>query len=38
MQKLYLLEWVEWLVREKRISRRPPMPPAVEQAVEEAGE
>ena len=34
MQKLALLEWVERLVREKRIPRRPPLPPAVEKVVE----
>ena len=29
-QKLSLMEWVEKLYREKRIAKRPPLPPAVE--------
>jgi len=35
LQKLALLEWVEKLVREKRIPRRPSLPPAVEASVKE---
>jgi hypothetical protein len=34
VQKLVLLEWVEKLVREKRIPKRPALPPAVEKVVE----
>jgi len=33
VQKMALLEWVERMVRSKRMPSRPPMPPAVEQAV-----
>ena len=35
MQKLALLEWVEKLVKTKRIPKRPDMPPAVEATVKE---
>jgi len=35
LQKLSLLEWVERFVRDKRIPKRPAMPPAVESAVKE---
>ena len=35
-QKLVLVEWVEWLVANKQIAKRPPLPPAVEKAVETA--
>jgi len=37
LQQLALLEWVERLVRTKRISRRPEMPAAVEEAVKKGG-
>ena len=36
MQKLALLEWVERLVRTKKIPARPALPPAVDRAVKEA--
>lgn len=36
MQKLALLEWVEKLVRAKKIPARPALPPAVDRAVKEA--
>ncbi|MGB2781918.1 MAG: hypothetical protein WBD63_10620, partial [Phycisphaerae bacterium] len=35
-QKLALVEWIEWLVRNKQIPNRPLLPPAVEKAVETA--
>jgi hypothetical protein len=35
MQKLALLEWVEKFVREKKIPKRPSLPPAVEQALKD---
>jgi hypothetical protein len=35
LQKLALLEWVEKLVRDKRISKRPSLPPAVEASIRE---
>jgi hypothetical protein len=35
MQKLALMEWVEKLVRIKRIPKRPALPPAIEAAVKE---
>lgn len=38
MQKLALLEWVEKLVKTKRIPKRPAMPPAVDEAVKELKE
>jgi len=37
MQKIALMEWVEKLFREKRIAKRPALPPSVEQAVRELG-
>ena len=37
-QKLALLEWVEKLVQEKKISKRPTLPPAVEGAVKQLKE
>jgi len=33
VQKLAMMEWVEKLVRDKRIAKRPPLPPAIEEAV-----
>jgi len=36
MQKVALVEWVEWLVAHKQIAKRPPLPPAVERAVDSA--
>jgi hypothetical protein len=36
IQKLMLLEWVERFVRDKRIPKRPTLPPAVEAAVKNA--
>ena len=35
MQKLALLEWVEKFVREKKIPKRPSLPPAVEDALKD---
>jgi len=35
IQKLSLLEWVEKFVKDKRIPKRPALPPAVESAVKE---
>jgi hypothetical protein len=35
MQKLALLEWVEKFVKEKKIPKRPSLPPAVEEALKE---
>jgi hypothetical protein len=36
LQKLALLEWVEKFVKEKRIPRRPSLPPAIERAAKDA--
>jgi hypothetical protein len=36
LQKLALMEWVEKLLRDRKIPRRPPLPPAIEDAVSEA--
>jgi hypothetical protein len=36
MQKVALVEWIEWLVAHKQIAKRPKLPPAVEKAVESA--
>ncbi|MCX5649610.1 MAG: hypothetical protein NTX40_11045 [Planctomycetota bacterium] len=36
MQKVALVEWIEWLVGHKQIAKRPSLPPAVEKAVESA--
>ncbi len=36
MQTLALVEWAEWLVAHKQIGKRPPLPPAVERAVDSA--
>jgi len=36
MQKVFLVEWIEWLVAHKHIARRPKVPPAVDKAVESA--
>jgi len=33
VQKLAMMEWVEKLVRDKRIPKRPPLPPVIEEAV-----
>ena len=34
VQKLAMMEWVEKLVRDKRIPKRPPLPPVIEEAVQ----
>jgi hypothetical protein len=36
MQKVALVEWIEWLVGHKQITKRPELPPAVDKAVESA--
>ena len=36
MQKVFLVEWIERLLERKLIAKRPPLPPAVEKAVESA--
>jgi len=36
MQKVALVEWIEWLVAHKQIAKRPKLPLAVEKAVESA--
>ncbi|MBL7140149.1 MAG: hypothetical protein ISS74_04500 [Planctomycetes bacterium] len=33
LQKLALMEWIERLIRDKRITKRPDLPPAIEEAV-----
>jgi hypothetical protein len=36
MQKVALVEWIEWLVGHKQIAKRPLLPPPVDKAVESA--
>jgi hypothetical protein len=37
-QKLALLEWVEKLLQDKKIAKRPTLPPAIENAVKQLKE